>query len=165
MPIKGKHGLEAFSKFAETSRRGTGAVIGDPEQTSPPDHPFRPAGTPELSYGRHGGSNGANKAAEHSRSKTRNQRRIDFLRSTPAGDGRTLLQAVQRQRVVPAVADRHDLLDHLRGRLGGAGAWAPELADEGGREYPLKHCRTLIEAESGVSKDTRGPGPTWTRTC
>ena len=26
--------LEAFSKFAETSRRGTGSVIGAPEQTS-----------------------------------------------------------------------------------------------------------------------------------
>ena len=36
--------LEAFSRFAETSRRGTGSAIGEPEQTSPPDHPFRPAG-------------------------------------------------------------------------------------------------------------------------
>ena len=29
--------LEAFSKLAETSRRGTGSAIGDPEQTSPAD--------------------------------------------------------------------------------------------------------------------------------
>ena len=43
--------LEAFSKFAETSRRGTGSAIGAPEQTSPPDHPFRPAGAPELLCG------------------------------------------------------------------------------------------------------------------
>ena len=43
--------LEAFSKLAETSRRGTGSAIGDPEQTSPPDHPFRPAGAPELLCG------------------------------------------------------------------------------------------------------------------
>ena len=35
------------------------------------------------------------------------------------------------------------------------GARAPEVADEGGREYPLKHCRTLIEAESEASKDTK----------
>ena len=40
--------LEAFSKLAETSRRGTGSAIGDPEQTSPADHPFRPTGAPEL---------------------------------------------------------------------------------------------------------------------
>ena len=40
-----------FWKFAETSRRGTGSAIGAPEQTSPPDHPFRPAGTPELLCG------------------------------------------------------------------------------------------------------------------
>ena len=40
--------LEALSKFAETSRRGTGAAIGDPEQTSPQDHPFRPACATEL---------------------------------------------------------------------------------------------------------------------
>ena len=53
------------------------------------------------------------------------------------------------------MADRHDLRDHLRGCLGDAGAWAPELADEGGREYPLKHCRTLIEAESEASQDTK----------
>ena len=43
--------LEAFSRFAETSRRGTGSAIGDPEQTSPPDHPFRPTGAPELLCG------------------------------------------------------------------------------------------------------------------
>ena len=43
--------LEAFSKFAETSRRGTGSAIGDPEQTSPPDHPLRPACAPELLCG------------------------------------------------------------------------------------------------------------------
>ena len=43
--------LEAFSKFAETSRRGTGSAIGAPEQTSPPDHPFRPTGAPELLCG------------------------------------------------------------------------------------------------------------------
>ncbi len=43
--------LEAFSRFAETSRRGTGSAIGAPEQTSPPDHPFRPAGAPELLCG------------------------------------------------------------------------------------------------------------------
>ena len=43
--------LEAFSKFAETSRRGTGPAIGDPEQTSPPGHPFRPACLPELLCG------------------------------------------------------------------------------------------------------------------
>ena len=43
--------LEAFSKLAETSRRGTGSAIGDPEQTSPPDHPFRPTGAPELLCG------------------------------------------------------------------------------------------------------------------
>ena len=29
--------LEAFSKLAETSRRGTGSAIGEPEQTSPAD--------------------------------------------------------------------------------------------------------------------------------
>ena len=40
--------LEAFSRFAETSRRGTGSAIGAPEQISPPDHPFRPACAPEL---------------------------------------------------------------------------------------------------------------------
>ena len=40
--------LEALSKFAGTSRRGTGSEIGDPEQTSPSDHPFRPACAPEL---------------------------------------------------------------------------------------------------------------------
>ena len=40
--------LEALSKFAETSRRGTGSAIGHPEQSSPSDHPFRPAGAPEL---------------------------------------------------------------------------------------------------------------------
>ena len=40
--------LEALSKFAETSRRGAGSPIGDPEQSSPSDHPFRPAGAPEL---------------------------------------------------------------------------------------------------------------------
>ena len=43
--------LEAFSKLAETSRRGTGSAIGDLEQTSPADHPFRPAGAPELLCG------------------------------------------------------------------------------------------------------------------
>ena len=43
--------LEAFSRFAETSRRGTGSAIGEPEQTSPPDHPVRPAGAPELLCG------------------------------------------------------------------------------------------------------------------
>ena len=32
---------------------------------------------------------------------------------------------------------------------------APELADEGGRVDPLKRCRTLIEAESKASKDTK----------
>ena len=32
----------------ETSRRGTGSAIGEPEQSSPPDHPFRPTGAPEL---------------------------------------------------------------------------------------------------------------------
>ena len=40
--------LEAFSKLAETSRRGTGSAIGEPEQTPPADHPFRPTGAPEL---------------------------------------------------------------------------------------------------------------------
>ena len=40
--------LEAFSKFTEASRRGTGFAIGNPEQTSPPDHPLRPACAPEL---------------------------------------------------------------------------------------------------------------------
>ena len=43
--------LEAFLRFAETSQRGTGSAIGAPEQTSPPDHPFRPAGAPELLCG------------------------------------------------------------------------------------------------------------------
>ena len=43
--------LEAFSKLAETSRRGTGSAIGVPEQTSPPGHPFRPACAPELLCG------------------------------------------------------------------------------------------------------------------
>ena len=43
--------LEAFSKFAETSRRGTGSAIGVPEQSSPLDHSFRPAGAPELLCG------------------------------------------------------------------------------------------------------------------
>ncbi len=43
--------LEAFSSFAETSRRDTGSAIDAPEQTSPPDHPFRPAGAPELLCG------------------------------------------------------------------------------------------------------------------
>ena len=43
--------LEAFSKLAETSRRGTGSAIGDPEQTSPADQPFRPTGAPELLCG------------------------------------------------------------------------------------------------------------------
>ena len=33
--------LEAFSKYAETSPRGTGSAIGEPEQNSPPEHPFR----------------------------------------------------------------------------------------------------------------------------
>ena len=42
--------LEAFSKLAGTSRRGTGSAIGDPEQTSPADHPFRPTGAPPNSY-------------------------------------------------------------------------------------------------------------------
>ena len=37
--------LEALSKFEETRRRGTGSVTGAPE------HPFRPAGAPELLYG------------------------------------------------------------------------------------------------------------------
>ena len=50
------------------------------------------------------------------------------------------------------MADGHDLLDHLRGRVG---ARAPELADDGGCADPLKHCRTLIEAESEASKDTK----------
>ena len=50
--------LEAFSKFAETSRRGTGSAIGAPEQTSnsssycqpslDTSHPKRP-GAPILS--------------------------------------------------------------------------------------------------------------------
>ena len=40
--------LEALSKFAEASRRGTGFAIGDPEQSSPSDHSFRSAGAPEL---------------------------------------------------------------------------------------------------------------------
>ena len=50
--------LEAFSKFAETSRRGTGSAIGAPEQTSHSNshcqpnldtsHPKRP-GAPVLS--------------------------------------------------------------------------------------------------------------------
>ena len=40
--------LEALSKFAEASRRGTGSAIGDPEQSSPSDHSFRSAGAPEL---------------------------------------------------------------------------------------------------------------------
>ena len=53
------------------------------------------------------------------------------------------------------MADGHDLRDHLQGRVGGAGARGSEVADEGGREYPLKHCRTLIEAESEASKDTK----------
>ena len=43
--------LEAFSKFAETSRRGTGSAIGVPEQSSPLDHSFRPTGAPELLCG------------------------------------------------------------------------------------------------------------------
>ena len=43
--------LEALSKFAETSRRSTGSAIGVPEQSSPPNHPFRPAGAPELLCG------------------------------------------------------------------------------------------------------------------
>ena len=43
--------LEAFSKFAETNRRSTESAIGAPEQTSPPDHPFRPACAPELLCG------------------------------------------------------------------------------------------------------------------
>ena len=43
--------LEAFARFAETSRRGTGSVIGAPEQTSPADHPFRPTDAPELLCG------------------------------------------------------------------------------------------------------------------
>ena len=30
---------------------GTGSAIGAPEQTSPPDHPFRPTGAPELLCG------------------------------------------------------------------------------------------------------------------
>ena len=38
--------LEALSKFAETSRRGTGAAIGEPEQSFPPEYPFRPASAP-----------------------------------------------------------------------------------------------------------------------
>ena len=33
-----------------TSRRGTGSAIGDPEQTSPADHPFRPTGAPERCF-------------------------------------------------------------------------------------------------------------------
>ena len=40
--------LEALSKFAETGRHGTGSAIGDPEQSSPSDHPLRPACAPEL---------------------------------------------------------------------------------------------------------------------
>ena len=43
--------LEAFSKFEGTSRRGTGTAIGVPEQTFPPEHPFRPACAPELLCG------------------------------------------------------------------------------------------------------------------
>ena len=35
----------------ETGRRGTGSAIGEPEQSSPPDHPFRPACAPELLCG------------------------------------------------------------------------------------------------------------------
>ena len=38
--------LEALSKFAETSRRGTGSAIGEPEQSFPPEYPFRPASAP-----------------------------------------------------------------------------------------------------------------------
>ena len=43
--------VEAFLKFEETSRCSTGSAIGVPEQTSPPDHPLRPACAPELLYG------------------------------------------------------------------------------------------------------------------
>ena len=43
--------LEAMSKFAETSRRGNGSAIGVPEQSSPLNHSFRPAGAPELLCG------------------------------------------------------------------------------------------------------------------
>ena len=54
--------------------------------------------------------------------------RIEHDKALRAGDdgaseGRHgVVQAVQRQRVVPAVADGHDLLDHLRGRVGGSGS-------------------------------------------
>ena len=40
-----------MSKFAETSRRGNGSAIGVPEQSSPLNHSFRPAGAPELLCG------------------------------------------------------------------------------------------------------------------
>ena len=35
--------LEAFSNFAETRRRDNGSAIGEPEQSFPPKHLFRPA--------------------------------------------------------------------------------------------------------------------------
>ncbi len=38
-------------EYVETSRRGTGSAIGDPEQTSPPGHSFRPACALELPCG------------------------------------------------------------------------------------------------------------------
>ena len=44
--------LDALSKFAETSRGGTGSAIDEPKMSFPTEHPFRPAGPPELLCGR-----------------------------------------------------------------------------------------------------------------
>ena len=50
--------------------------------------------------------------------------RIEHDKAPPAGDdGATagrhgVVQAIQRQRVIPAVVDGYDVLDHLRGQVG-----------------------------------------------
>ena len=54
-----------------------------------------------------------------------------------------------------AVADRHDLLDHLRGPVGGAGARASELVDEGGARTPVEMGVIMWDLDSGRTENLR----------
>ena len=104
-------------------------LLEHPQELQRPvrEHPldrWRPR--PPTHHGGNSEPRGGRPGLPERQAELRQAERADRERQgAPAGDDGAaterhgVVQAVQRQRVVPAVADGHDLLDHLRGRVGG----------------------------------------------
>ena len=163
--------LEALSKFAETSRRGTGSAIRDPEQTSPPDHPFRPTGAPERVHNLDGEQVCRSDSAPMSLEEGAPRHALAPLRSrrnTVLGeeplDGvasefmSEVLECAPQARISPRrVLSRHahnEFTDILRRRRS---AWAPVLA---AIVLGCDEAAVPAQKRSGVWQRTQsGPAP------